>query len=104
MSCSWRIGQAVGRAYFILWYALRFGSTGAGTSASIVALLSIWGQVHGRGPFNEMDPINNVLSLQLFLLFTAVPFMVLAVLVEEHHQDELELRESEKRFRLMADS
>jgi PAS domain S-box-containing protein len=89
---------------FLLWSALRFGSTGAGTSASIVALLSIWGQVHGRGPFNEMDPFNNVLSLQSFLLFTAAPFMVLAVLVEEHHQDELELRESEKRFRLLADS
>jgi PAS domain S-box-containing protein len=89
---------------FLLWSALRFGSTGAGTSASIVALLSIWGEVHGRGPFNEMDPISNVLSLQLFLLFAAVPFMVLAVLVEEHQQDEKALRESEKRFRLVANT
>jgi PAS domain S-box-containing protein len=88
----------------LLWSALRFGSTGAGTSATIVAFLSIWGEVHGRGPFSEIGPINSVLSLQLFLLFTAAPFMVLAVLVEERHQDELELRESEKRFRLMADS
>jgi PAS domain S-box-containing protein len=89
---------------FLLWSALRFGSTGAGTSASIVALLSIWGEVHGRRPFNELDPISNLLSLQLFLLFTAAPFMVLAVLVEEHQQDELALRESEKRFRLVANS
>ena len=89
---------------FLLWSALRFGSTGAGTSASIVALLSIWGEVHGRGPFNELDPINNVLLLQLFLLFTAAPFMVLAVLVEEHQQDEKALRESEKRFRLVANT
>jgi PAS domain S-box-containing protein len=88
----------------LLWSALRFGSTGAGTSASIVALVSIWGQVHGHGPFNGMDSINNVLSLQLFLLFTAAPFMVLAALVEEHEQDALVLRESEKRFRLLADS
>jgi len=89
---------------FLLWSALRFGTAGAGTSASIVALLSIWGEVHGRGPFNELDPIRNVQSLQLFLLFTAAPFMVLAALVEEHKQDELVLRESEKRFRLLADS
>jgi PAS domain S-box-containing protein len=89
---------------FLLWSALRFGTTGAGTSASIVALFSIWGEVHGRGPFNEMDPINGVQSLQLFLLFTAAPFMVLAALMEEHQQDVLELRESEKRFRLLADS
>ena len=89
---------------FLLWSALRFGTAGAGTSASIVALLSIWGEVHGLGPFNKSDPIRNVQLLQLFLLFTAAPFMVLAVLVEEHEQDALVLRESEKRFRLLADS
>jgi PAS domain S-box-containing protein len=89
---------------FLLWSALRFGTAGAGTSASIVALCSIWGGVHGHGPFNGMDSINNVLSLQLFLLFTAAPFMVLAALVEEREQDALVLRESEKRFRLLADS
>jgi PAS domain S-box-containing protein len=89
---------------FLLWSALRFGTAGAGTSASIVALLSIWGEVHGLGPFNELDPIHNVQLLQLFLLFTAAPFMVLAALAEEHKQDELVLRESEKRFRLLADS
>jgi PAS domain S-box-containing protein len=89
---------------FLLWSALRFGTAGAGTSASIVALLSIWGEVHGLGPFNELDQIRNVQLLQLFLLFTAAPFMVLAALAEEHKQDELVLRESEKRFRLLADS
>jgi PAS domain S-box-containing protein len=89
---------------FLIWSALRFGTAGAGTSASIVALVSIWGEVHGRGPFHGMDSINSVLSLQLFLLFTAAPFMVLAALAEEHEQDELVLRESEKRFRLLADS
>jgi len=88
----------------LLWSALRFGSTGAGISASIVALLSIWGALHGRGPFGETDPINRIFSLQLFLLFTAVPFMVLAVLVEERKGQEAALRESEERFRLMADT
>ena len=33
-----------------------------------------------------------MLSLQLFLLFTAAPFMVLAVLVEQHGRDEQALR------------
>jgi PAS domain S-box-containing protein len=89
---------------FLLWSALRFGSAGAGTSATIVAFVSVWGAAHGRGPFREIAPINNVLWLQLFLLSTAVPFMILAVLVEEHRQDEKVLRESEKRFRLVADN
>lgn len=89
---------------FLLWSALRFGSAGAGTMASIVALMSLWGAVHGRGPFTETDPISRVFSLQLFLLFTAGPFMVLAVLVEERKRQGSVLRESEKRFRLMANS
>jgi signal transduction histidine kinase len=85
---------------FLLWSALRFGSAGAGTSATIVAFLSVWGAAHGRGPFTETAPINNVLWLQLFLLSTAVPFMVLAALVEERKQAEKELRESEERLLL----
>lgn len=88
----------------LLWSALRFGSTGTATSASIVALLSIWGALHGRGPFTEADPINRVFLLQIFLLFTTAPFMVLAVLVEERKKQQVILRESEERFRLMADT
>lgn len=88
----------------LLWSALRFGSAGAGTSASIVALLSIWGTLHGHGPFMETNPVDRVFSLQLFLLFTAAPFMVLAVLAEERRRQQAVLRESEERFRLMADT
>ena len=87
-----------------LWAALRFGFAGAGTAASVVAFVSVWGAAHGRGPFTETAPINNVLWLQLFLLSAAVPFMALAALVEGHTQDEKVLRESEKRFRLVADT
>lgn len=88
----------------LLWSALRFGYAGAGTSGSLVALVSIWGAVHSRGPFVETDPINRVFTLQLFLLFAAVPFMTLAVLVEERKRHEVVLSESEERFRLMADT
>ena len=89
---------------FLIWSALRFGSEGVGSSASIVALMSIWGAVHGRGPFTESDPINRVLSLQLFLLCTSIPFMVLAVLVEERKIAQVELSESEERLRLSMES
>lgn len=89
---------------FLLWSALRFGTTGAGTSATIVALLSIWGAVHGRGPFAGGDPVARVFLLQLYLLFTAIPFMVLAALVEERKQADGELRESEERLRLAIEA
>jgi PAS domain S-box-containing protein len=80
---------------FLLWAALRFGSLGVSTSVCVVAFLSIWGAVHGRGPFIIGGLFNSVFSLQLFLVFTATPFMVLAALVEERKQVEQALRQSE---------
>jgi PAS domain S-box-containing protein len=89
---------------FLLWSALRFGSVGISTAMLAIAFLSIWGATHGRGPFTGSEPLNNVLSLQLFLLFAGVPFMILAVLVEERKHAEQTVRESERRFRLVADT
>jgi PAS domain S-box-containing protein len=84
---------------FLLWAALRFGSTGVSSSVIVIAVLSIWGATHGRGPFVESGPLNSVLSLQLFLFFAAAPFMVLAAVVEERQRAAEELRESEEKFR-----
>lgn len=83
---------------FLLWSALRFGSMGVSTSVFIVTVLSLWGAVHGNGPFSGPEPLHNVLSLQLFLFFTATPFMVLAAVVEEHKEDVESLKKSEEKF------
>jgi PAS domain S-box-containing protein len=84
---------------FMLWSALRFGTTGVSTSTIVIAVLALWGAAHGRGPFIESQLLNNVLSLQLFLFFTAAPFMVLAAVVEENRQaSEQKLRASEERL------
>jgi PAS domain S-box-containing protein len=88
----------------LLWAALRLGLKGVSTSMVIVAFLSILGTAHGRGPFTQQGPLNNVLSLQLFLLFAATPFMVLAVLVEEHKRAVETLRESEERLRITQEA
>lgn len=85
---------------FLIWSALRFGSLGVSTSIIIIAFLSIWGAIHGRGPFAASTPLDNVLSLQLFLLCAAIPFMVLAALAEERKRTQDELREGEKRLSL----
>jgi PAS domain S-box-containing protein len=89
---------------FLLWSALRFGVPGISNSLVIVAFFSIWGSTRARGPFIGDPPLTNVLSLQFFLLFAAASFMVLAALVEERKSDEQQLRESEQRFRLVADT
>ena len=77
----------------LLWSTLRFGSTGVGTSMTAIAFVAIWGAVHGRGPFTGPGPLVNVLSLQLFLFFTAAPFMALAAVVEESNDAEQALRQ-----------
>ena len=83
---------------FLLWAALRFGTTGVSSSAIVIAVLAIWGTTHGRGPFVESRPLSNVFSLQLFLFFTAAPFMVLAAVVEENK------RASEQLFRTVFEN
>ncbi len=89
---------------FLLWAALRFGWLGISTSLMTLTSLSIWGAVHGRGPFSAMVPLTHPLPLQMFLVFASIPFMVLAALAEEHEQAAHVVRESEERFRLVANT
>lgn len=89
---------------FLLWSALRFGCIGASTSLVTVSFLSIWGAVHGRGPFSSLVPLTEPLPLQMFLVFTSITFLVLAAVSEEHKQAGHEVRESEERFRRVANT
>jgi len=109
---SYLIFDASGRGYspallyslipFLLWAALRFGSIGISSSAVLVSFMAIWGAIHVRGPFADQGSLKGMLSLQLFLVFAALPFMVLAALAEEREIASRELKESEERFRLAA--
>jgi len=84
---------------FLLWAALRFGTSGTSTSLTILGFVAIWGTVHRRGPFTGSTPVHDVLSLQLFLLVAASSFMVLAAVVEEHKTAQQELSVSEQILR-----
>ena len=48
--------------------------------------------------------MDDVLSMQLFLIVIGMPIMSLSVLIEEQRRTEQSLRESEERFRNMADT
>jgi PAS domain S-box-containing protein len=89
---------------FLLWAAVRFGPLGVNTCLLIVALLAISGAVQGRGPFAASDPADTVLSVQLFLLVVSLPVMFLAAMIAERRARTNALRESEARFRSMADT
>src|SRR6266853_1722647 len=89
---------------FLLWAALRFGPPATSASLLILIFVSIWGAAKGLGPFAALSPMQSVLSLQMFLLAISVPLIFLAAVIEERRKKEESLRDSEERFRTMADT
>jgi PAS domain S-box-containing protein len=89
---------------FLLWAAARFGSLGTSTALSIVGFLAIWSGSHGHGPFSGGTAEQNALSMQVFLIVLSIPMLFLAAVIEERATGETELRESESRFRIVADA
>ena len=87
---------------FLLWAAVRFGVAGASGSLAIMSLLSITAAA-ARLPA-VLDDTAGILSVQLFLIVIGVPIMSLSVLIAQHQKTEHSLRESEDRFRNMADT
>jgi PAS domain S-box-containing protein len=89
---------------FLLWAALRFGAMGTCISLVVVAFVAMWGAVHGHGPFVGQGTINDVFSLQLFLLFAATPFMFLAALVDGDKRAKAIIKDSEIRYRRIVET
>jgi two-component system, LuxR family, sensor kinase FixL len=88
---------------FLIWAAVRFGALGASTAIAIVGFLAIWSASHGHGPFSGGTSEQNALSIQMFLIVLSIPMLLLASAIEERATRETELRESESRFRVVAD-
>ena len=76
---------------FLLWAALRLGPTCISTSIISVSFLTVWGAVQGRGPFAEGGPVQDPWSIQLFLIFAAVIFLILTAVVEERKRTQMAL-------------
>ena len=88
----------------LIWAALRFGLGGISVSMLIVTCQAIWGTMRGHGPFLDQTPVENALALQLFLLVTATPLMLLAVVIEEERRSKEALRESANLMGLAAEA
>jgi PAS domain S-box-containing protein len=84
---------------FLLWAAVRFGPGLTGAALFVVAFVSSWGAVRGRGPFATQSPASTIASLQLFLLAISVPLLCLAAAVQEREQAAAALREREREAR-----
>jgi two-component system, LuxR family, sensor kinase FixL len=88
----------------LIWAALRFGLGGISVSMLIVTVQAIWGTMRGHGPFLAQTPAENALALQLFLLVSATPLMLLAVVIEQERRSKEALRESANLMGLAAEA
>ncbi len=84
----------------LLWSAVRFGPAGASGSFLIFALFAIGGATRGLGPFVSSSPQANALSMQQFLIISAVPVITLAAVLRERARAEARARWDEERLRL----
>jgi signal transduction histidine kinase len=82
----------------LLWASLRFGPEGLSASMLVVALISIWNVMHGRGPFLSTTVAENVLSLKVLLSLLALPLLWLAVVIAERRQTERALQNTRSRL------
>jgi signal transduction histidine kinase len=87
----------------LIWAALRFRLGGVSASMLAITILAIWGTMHGRGPFLMQTPSENAVALQLFLLITATPLLLLAVAIDDERRSKEALRVSEQRMSLAVD-
>ena len=78
----------------LIWAALRFGLGGISAAMLIITFQAIWGTMHGHGPFLAQTPAENATALQLFLMVTATPLMLLAVVIDAERRTEHALRQS----------
>ncbi len=85
---------------FVLWAAVRAGSRGTSTFLLIITGWAIWGAVHGRGPFLTSSPAENAFAIQLFMIVFSVPLLMLAAVIEERRDIEVQARDNEERLNL----
>jgi len=88
----------------LFWAAVRFGMAGASGAVGILTVCVANAAMHGRGLFFHKSPTEEILILQEYLLFRSVPLYLVAILLQQRDEAEQSLRESEERFRVMADT
>jgi len=85
---------------FLFWASVRFGPAGVSSCLLVFALASVWGAIHGRGPFDERSIADNVYSLQLFLIINFIPLLTLTAVVRERARAVEEARHNAQQLQI----
>src|SRR6185295_9014483 len=83
---------------FLLWAAVRLGPRGTASALALMVVVTIWGAVHGLGPFAGGTPQDTARDMQLFLISVSVPLLLLAMALEEGGKAELDAHEQRQQL------
>jgi signal transduction histidine kinase len=86
-----------------VWAAYRFGPRETTAAALAVAIIAVWGTLHGFGPFARSDQNGSLLLLQAFMGVTAVTSGMLAAAVLDRQRAETTVHTAEQRLRALAE-
>jgi len=89
---------------FLVWAAVRFGSIGTSTATMAVALLATRGAMNRVGPFAGSSPGDSALSIQLCLIFTSIPLLLLSAVMRERRRAERAAIFNEESLKLALDA
>lgn len=88
---------------FIVWAAVRFRIYGATGAVALLTFFAVGAALNQSGSFAGVSPDEAASGLQHFLLLRAAPLYLVAVVIEQTFRAAGSLRESEQRFRNIAD-
>ena len=88
---------------FMVWAAIRFRMHGATAAVGLLTIFALDAAIRRSGSFASLSVADSSTLLQHFLLLRAAPLYLAAVLIEQWSRVNDSLRESEERFRHMAD-
>jgi signal transduction histidine kinase len=87
---------------FLLWAAVRLGPAGTASALAVMTVVTIWGAVHGLGPFAGRAPQDTAREMQLFLFAVAVPMLLLAVVLDQGARVERDAFEQRRQLTHLA--
>ncbi len=88
---------------FMVWAAIRFRMYGATAAVALLSIFAVDTAIDRTGSFADLSIAETSSRLQHFLLLRAAPLYLAAVLIEQWSSVNDSLRESEERFRIIAD-
>jgi len=88
----------------VAWAALRFGQREVALLSLLLSTLAVAGTLRGFGPFVRASPNESLLLLQAFIAVISTTGLILAAVVMERRRTAQTLRESEERYRIVAET